>query len=44
MAKVSIELIKEMIKKHPNDSELGKEIRKFFNKIKTQEKSLKLVK
>jgi hypothetical protein len=36
MAKVSIDLIKEMIKKHPNDIELGKEVRKFFNKIKTE--------
>lgn len=42
MAKISLELIKEMVKKNPNDSDLGKEVRKFFNKIKTDQKSLKL--
>jgi hypothetical protein len=41
MAKISIDLIKEMIEKYPNDIELGKEIRKFFNKIQ-KEKTKKL--
>jgi hypothetical protein len=36
MTKLSIDLIKEMIEKYPNDIELGKEVRKFFNKIKTE--------
>jgi hypothetical protein len=41
MAQVSIELIKDLIKKNPNDNDLGREVRKFFNKIKTNQKSLK---
>lgn len=37
MAKVSVDLIKDLIKKYPNDSELGKEVRKFFNKIQKEQ-------
>jgi len=36
MAKISIDLIKEMIEKHPNDLVLGREVRKFFNKIQVE--------
>jgi hypothetical protein len=35
MATIKIETIKDLVKKYPNDLELGKEIRKFLNKIKT---------
>jgi hypothetical protein len=41
MAKISIDLIKEMIEKYPNDLDLGKEDRKFFNKIQ-KEKTKKI--
>lgn len=37
MAKISIDLIKEMVEKYPNDIDLGKEVRKFFNKIQKEQ-------
>lgn len=33
MAKIDIETLKELIKKYPNDADLGREIRNFLNKI-----------
>jgi hypothetical protein len=36
MAKLKVETIKELVKKYPNDIDLGKEIRKFLNKIETK--------
>jgi hypothetical protein len=36
MAQISIDLIKDMIEKYPNDIELGREVRKFFNKIQKE--------
>ena len=37
METISIQAIKEIIKKNPNDADLGKEIRKFFSDIKVEE-------
>jgi hypothetical protein len=36
MSKISIDLIKEMVKKYPNDIVLGREVRKIFNKIQIE--------
>jgi hypothetical protein len=34
METIKIETIKDLVKKYPNDIDLGKEIRKFLNQIK----------
>lgn len=38
MAKVDLELLQNLVKKYPNDQDLGREIRNFLNKIKIEKK------
>jgi len=38
MAKVDLELLKELTKKHPNDYEFGREMRKFINRVNITKK------
>jgi hypothetical protein len=38
MAKVDLELLKELTKKYPNDFEFGREMRKFINRVNISKK------
>jgi hypothetical protein len=44
MGTISVETIKEFIKKSPNDMDLGRKIRSFVNKIQIENKKEKVKK